>query len=103
MNNEKNHPAQAGQVERRVMHWFCFSYYGQCNETGRQATASAYVGYPGREVTAPMIDKNKKVAGVTGDSALIAVSYLGEMTREEFLGHNAELTGPQQLDQDYEN
>lgn len=69
-----------------VKHWFCFSYQGPCDETGVPATASAYVGYPCREVTKAMIDANKAAAGVAKDSALIAVSYLGEMTRHDFLG-----------------
>lgn len=86
MNNEQNQPAVAGPVELRVMHWFCFTYSGECIETGKSVTASSYVGYPGREVTKPMIDANKKAAGVTNCAALIAVSYLGEMTRDEFLG-----------------
>jgi len=75
------------QEDHSAVHWFCFSYTGKCSETGGPATASAYVGYLGRVVTRPMIESNKAVAGVTEDSALIAVSYLGEMTREEFLGH----------------
>lgn len=71
------------QNEQLVMlHYFCFSYIGKDLETGRDCQGSTYVGYHDKLITKPMIDRNKELAGVTNEAVLIAVSYLGFMTKE---------------------
>jgi hypothetical protein len=73
-------------IKPQLLHWFCFSYTGQCNTTGKSVTASTYTGYLSRKITKPIIDQNKVFAGVTEDSVLVGVFYLGRMSRNEFLG-----------------
>ena len=78
---------EASGVDAVVMrHWYCFSYNGTNPQTGLDCAASTYAGYERQRVTKPMIDENKKHAGVNEGAVLIAVSYLGYMTREEMLG-----------------
>ena len=71
--------------ENQKKHWFCFSYKGEEIETGNNVSACTYTGYLYREVTMNMIKENKKIAGLKENAVLIAVSYLGEMTRNEFV------------------
>jgi len=76
-----------GQNERLVMfHYYCFSYIGKDLNTGKDCQASTYTGYSEKEITIPMVNENKKNAGVTGDAVLLAVSYLGFMIRETMQG-----------------
>lgn len=72
----KNRPAS--------LHWFAFIYEGPCANTGRNATASTYTGYPTKKITKPMIEANKSEAGVTLNSTLTNIIYLGAMTRDRF-------------------
>ena len=69
----------------KVWHWFCFSYKGKSIDSGEPCDAYVYVGRQGRNISKKAITENKVNAGVSGDAVLIAVSYLGEMTREEFV------------------
>lgn len=69
-----------------MSHWYCFSYAGESSESGRQCHACTYVGYQEKRVTKPMIEANKETAGVKEGAVLMAVSYLGHMTREEIVG-----------------
>ncbi len=76
-----------GQNERLVMlHYYCFSYIGKDSETGEDCQASTYTGYPEKGITMPMIDENKKNACVNNGAVLLAVSYLGFMTRDAMQG-----------------
>jgi len=67
-------------------HWFCFSYKGTDLEGNRDCDASSYVGYDTKKVTLSMINENKRYADVTDKAVLIAVSYLGRMTKATFMG-----------------
>ena len=68
------------------LHWFCFSFMGQNERTGDNYSTSVYSGgYPSKNITRKIIDENKYHAEVPDSAALIAVTYLGKMTREEFL------------------
>ena len=66
------------------LHWFCFSYMGRCLELGRNCEASTYSGYSNKNLTLKIINANKKNAGVHDGATLVAVSYLGYMTKKEF-------------------
>ena len=70
----------------KLLHWYCFSYIGHGIDDGLTINVSTYTGYFKKNVTNAMILKNKEYAGVTHTAVLIAVSYLGYMTREEFEG-----------------
>jgi len=67
-------------------HWFCLSYQGKRIESGLDCQASIYIGLENRNITKKDIDDNKKLANVTDKAVLMAASYLGYMTREEFEG-----------------
>ena len=67
-------------------HWYSFSYEGANEDGTGHCVANCYVGYYFKGITKPMIQENKKAAGVSQDAALLSVSYLGKMTREQFLG-----------------
>lgn len=71
-------------------HWYCFSYIGECLETGKNANASTYTGYKSKGVTKAIIDENVSNAGLRKGAVLIAVSYLGHMERSEFLAETDE-------------
>ena len=71
---------------RNRKHFFCFSYSGKDLEGNRECEASSYVGYDTKKVTLQMINENKGYAGVTDKAVLIAVSYLGRMTKATFMG-----------------
>ena len=84
--NEKE-DGYAADLKRGVMrHYYCFSYVGRSSEDGHQCQACTYVGYDERRITKSIIEENKIAAGVDEDAVLLAVSYLGHMTREEMLG-----------------
>lgn len=76
--------------QNALLHWYSFSYEGLCEDTGREANGTAYTGYPSKGVTLPMIRENVGNAGLMKGAALIAVSYLGEMTHEQFSGQAQE-------------
>jgi hypothetical protein len=62
-------------------HWFCLTYFSGRNgiEIG-----TAYVGNIKKGVPRKQIDESKEPARVSKDAALIACSYLGYMTRDQF-------------------
>ena len=70
-------------------HWFCFSYQGYALDNGEKCKASTYTGYPLKYVNMKMIQDNKEFAGVDKDAVLISCSYLGHMTKEDFLGEES--------------
>jgi len=61
-------------------HWYSFSY-----ADGSGCQASTYTGYESLGVTLPMIMENKVNAHVSQGAVLLAVCYLGHMTKSEFL------------------
>jgi hypothetical protein len=63
-------------------HWFAFSFAYM--DQSRNVQASVYIGYPDRQITLARIDGAKKDAEVPETSVLLAVSYLGCMTKAEF-------------------
>lgn len=70
----------------RKLHFYAFSFSGTCLKKGVSATASAYVGFPNQLVTVPRIQSAKKSAGVTEDSVLTGLAYMGHMTLEQAKG-----------------
>jgi len=79
-------PTSGVPLDKIVRHWYCFTYSGKSIDDGHDCQACTYIGYDTNQVTKPMIDKNKKEAGVTASAVLIGCIYLGYMTRGEFLG-----------------
>jgi hypothetical protein len=67
-------------------HWF--SYCFQESGGTRIVTASAYIGYPESAITKERIEVAKDGAGVSVNAVLLNVSYLGHMTRSQFLGES---------------
>lgn len=69
-------------------HWFCFCYTGRSSDSSErgQTWANTFTGYPCKEVTVQMINENKANAGVDENATVVSVSYLGYMTRQEFVG-----------------
>ena len=68
------------------LHWYCFSYSGIDLDSGKTCQASTYTGFDSKVVTVKRITENKLNAGVSDDSVLIAVSYLGYMLKSDFVG-----------------
>lgn len=67
-------------------HYYAFSFLAPVANDGTMY-ASVYIGYPQRDqITKPRIQEAKEKAGVPSTATLIAVSYLGRMTREQMLG-----------------
>lgn len=67
------------------IHWYAFAFSGQ-NQEGDQVNASTYMGYMTMGISIPRIVEAKQLAGVTIDSVLMSVCYLGHMTDEEMKG-----------------
>lgn len=67
-------------------HWFCFCFIGRDTVTGKTASASTYTGLITKNISLPVINEQKSYSQLADDAVLMSVSYLGEMTREEFLG-----------------
>ena len=67
-------------------YWFCFSFIGNCLEGNGQVQASTQTGYLKDKITMGMIKDNKERAGVDSNAAVVSVSYLGYMTKEELKG-----------------
>lgn len=72
-------------MRKGKQHWFCFSFQGPENGRG-MGFACTYVGYLQRNVTMAMVTEQKSKCGLDANCVLLSVSYLGEMTREEFTG-----------------
>ena len=72
----------------KKLHWFCFTYSGKDNDSGRQCFACTYTGYNDKIISKRMIDHEKYNAGVKQDAVLLAVSYLGYMTKAEMTGED---------------
>lgn len=70
------------------LYWYAFSF-SHLSATRRQI-ASCYVGYASKRVTLANIAKAKVTAKVPPDAVLMACSYLGRMTTEEFTGKETE-------------
>jgi hypothetical protein len=72
--------------EGQAMHWFCLYYFGKSKESGLNTTACAYVQCLRKKIPMSVISMGMATAKVSEDSILISASYLGKMTRKEFLG-----------------
>jgi hypothetical protein len=62
------------------LHWYALSFVHDTR------TGSAYVGQDVLAVDRASIQRAKKTAEMPTDSVLVSCSYLGQMTREFFLG-----------------
>lgn len=71
-------------VDDEKKHWYSFSFSGIDENSGCQCNASTYIGYKEKLITRMRIDYAKKAAGVS-DAVLLNASYLGYMTKEQFL------------------
>ena len=82
-----------GMGESGELHWFCFSYTGKDLDGGWQCSASTYSGFSDRRLTLLRIAEGKALAGVTDEAVLLSASYLGYMTKAEFLEGSEEGEG----------
>lgn len=71
---------------KKKVHWYCLSYVGESlSREKRTAYASVYYGLKEQKITRAVIEEGKVDAGVSSDSVLTSVSYLGRMSKKEFL------------------
>lgn len=63
-------------------HMYAFSFFE--NFMGQGQYASVYCGYPQQGVRLACIAQAKQMANVTPNATLLACSYLGHMTPDEF-------------------
>lgn len=70
------------------VHWFCFTFRGH-SLTGRGSGGNQYIeyykGYSEKKIPHKSIMTNKKEAGLYPSSVLMACSYLGYMSKREFI------------------
>lgn len=71
------------------MHWFCLTYLGESLEYDNIICASITVGREVRFVRHADINELREKAGVDKNAVLISCSYLGECSKEVFLGEAA--------------
>lgn len=64
------------------LHWYCFTFYDVRGPEVSHATA--YFGFERQTVTLPQIEEAKAGARVSQDATMLACSYLGYMTGDEF-------------------
>lgn len=64
------------------LHWYSFCFMFQVG--GGTSYKDIRCGFPQQKVTTSRIKFAKENAGVPADSLISAVSYLGQMTMEEF-------------------
>ena len=65
-------------MKEELIHWYCFTF-----QHGNRQTTN-YAGYEKNYVTLKAINDAKKNADVEKEAVLLACSYLGEMTYEQF-------------------
>jgi hypothetical protein len=65
---------------------FSFSY----SEAQKTTIASCYIGYPDKKITLSRIKEAKRYAEIDEKAVLISCSYLGHMTKKEFMGETDE-------------
>ena len=73
-------------MEENKQFWYCFSFVGKNAENGCSCDSSMYSGLPSRKITKSIIDDNRKYAGVNPEAVVVSISYLGRMTKSEFVG-----------------
>lgn len=66
------------------LHYYCFTFYDVIGS--ETAHASTYIGFQTPQVGLKDIAKAKISATVSAGATLLACSYLGHMTSEEFRG-----------------
>ncbi|OLS58838.1 hypothetical protein [Pseudomonas putida] len=64
------------------LHYYCLTFFD--NHGGHTAYASTYYGFPEPHVTLRDIQTAKQGAEVSSTATLLACSYLGQMTAQEF-------------------
>ena len=68
-----------------LVHWYHYNFY---DEYGYHTT---YMGYELKDqITPTMIDSAKDLAGCTENSVMISLSYLGCMSKNQFIGDDDE-------------
>jgi len=65
-------------------YWYCLTYEGDRIGTNTNCKASHYVGRMGNYMDMNTINNSKRSAGVKDNSVLLACSYLGHMSEQEF-------------------
>ena len=73
------------QTGEEMLHWYAISYLWSVPNRGK-SWGSRYIGISENKVTSSTIAENKRGTGVPEDALVMAVSYLGHMTEEEFDG-----------------
>ena len=67
------------------LYYYCFSFKG-LTPNGSNADASSYAGYESQPFfTFKEIDKQKINSGLTVGAVLLSITFLGVMTKEEFM------------------
>lgn len=66
----------------KELHWYSFTFI--TSSFGCTEYKQTYMGYTDKKVKAKDIDEAKDVCGIEGPGALINLSYLGCMGKEEF-------------------
>jgi hypothetical protein len=71
------------QAYKKKYHYYSFVF--TISEEGTTTTASIYLGNPKKIVTKSQINSAKKAAGMSSDAVMLSCSYLGKMTKYEFV------------------
>lgn len=66
-----------------MLHFYTFTFMDS-RQQGETTHATAFVGIPEPKVTPKVIAAARRTAEVSPTAVLLSVSYLGEMTREEW-------------------
>lgn len=66
------------------LHYFCMSFTH--GSSGSTTWASAYMGWPDRDITVERIKYVKASLGLDPGAVLVSCSYIGHMTREKMTG-----------------
>lgn len=66
--------------DKTMYHYFALSFTH--SEHGNTLLGSAYIGYTSKLITLPRLTEAKKSLGMSTDSVVTSVSYLGYMTHK---------------------
>lgn len=71
-------------VTNTKLHWHCFAFSGKTLQD-EDCFATTYMGYHDKNITLPRINEAKVASNINEGAVLISATYLGHMTRKEFL------------------
>lgn len=71
-------------------HFYALNYIGDSVQSGDSSIATTYSGYPDKLLTLSRIEEAKAHARVGPNSTLVAATYLGYMSKEEFTANSSE-------------